>query len=126
MDETRAPLSQYSPSFGVSRQPMTFIRVDLPDPDGPMIATYSLRAIARSTPRSARTISPPMSYSRLTPRVRITQRGSGVDPAGPTSALRPVTAVLFEGAVTCPSKRLTFWLRRRGRSWSLAWPELRG
>ena len=57
---------------------MTFISVDLPEPDGPMIATYSLRRMATSTPRSARTISPPMSYSRLMPRVTMTQSLSGV------------------------------------------------
>ena len=59
---------------------MTFISVDLPEPDGPMIATYSLRRIARSTPRRARTISPPMSYSRLMPRVTITQSLPGAWP----------------------------------------------
>ena len=40
---------------------MRFISVDLPEPDGPMIATYSLRPMATSTPRKARTTSPPMS-----------------------------------------------------------------
>ena len=30
-----------------------FISVDLPEPDGPMIATYSPRSTVRSTPRSA-------------------------------------------------------------------------
>src|SRR2546430_7249132 len=34
--ETFWALSQYSPDVGVSRQPIRFIRVDLPDPDGPM------------------------------------------------------------------------------------------
>ena len=43
MSETSVPLSQYSPDVGVSRQPITFISVDLPEPDGPMMATYSLR-----------------------------------------------------------------------------------
>ena len=62
---------------------MMFISVDLPDPDGPMIATYSLRAMAMSTPRNARTTSPPMSYSRLMPRVTMTHFGSGVAPATP-------------------------------------------
>ena len=52
---------------------MRFISVDLPEPDGPMIATYSLRRTARSTPRSARTISPPISYWRVMPRVTMTQ-----------------------------------------------------
>ena len=31
------------PSVGVSRQPMMFIAVDLPEPDGPMMATNSPR-----------------------------------------------------------------------------------
>ena len=75
---------------------MRFISVDLPEPDGPMIATYSLRRMARSTPRSARTISPPMSYSRLMPRVTITQSLPGVAPAAPTTACR--SAVVLSGA----------------------------
>jgi len=54
------PFRMYSPAVGVSRQPTRFISVDLPDPDGPMIATYSFRSIARSTPRSARTVSVPI------------------------------------------------------------------
>ncbi len=38
---------------------MTFIMVDLPDPDGPMMATYSPRWMSRETPSSALTsISP--------------------------------------------------------------------
>src|SRR5678816_3293569 len=39
---TSFSLNQYSPLVGVSRQPIRFINVDLPDPDGPMIATYSV------------------------------------------------------------------------------------
>src|SRR5207249_8633101 len=30
------PLSQYSPLVGVSRQPIRFMSVDFPDPDGPI------------------------------------------------------------------------------------------
>src|SRR6185503_3985872 len=86
--DTSWPFSQYSPAFGVSRQPMMFISVDLPEPDGPMMATYSLRAMATSTPRSARTISPPMSYSRLMPCVTITHFESGGAPDSPTAAWR--------------------------------------
>ena len=48
--ETRKPLSQYSPSVGVSRQPIRFMRVDLPEPDGPMMATNSFRRMVTSTP----------------------------------------------------------------------------
>ena len=41
------------PRLGVSRQPMRFMRVDLPEPDGPITATYSLGAIVKLTPRRA-------------------------------------------------------------------------
>src|SRR5712672_515291 len=42
---------------------MRFISVDLPEPDGPMMATYSLCWMRRLTPRSACTCcSEPMSY----------------------------------------------------------------
>src|SRR5438876_5805608 len=55
--------SQYCPFVGESRQPIRFIKVDLPDPDGPMMATYSLRSMRRFTPRKACTCcSEPMSY----------------------------------------------------------------
>ena len=38
------------PLLGVSRQPIRFISVDLPEPDGPMIATYSPRSMEIDTP----------------------------------------------------------------------------
>ena len=38
-----------------------FISVDLPEPDGPMIARYSLVSMSRSTPFSAWTFSDPTS-----------------------------------------------------------------
>src|SRR5437667_62349 len=78
--ETFWALSQYSPDVGVSRQPIKFISVDLPDPDGPMTATYSFCLICRLTPCSARTTSPPMSYARVSLCVRMTMSGSGDDP----------------------------------------------
>src|SRR5436190_21216289 len=60
---TSWPFSQYWPFVGESRQPIRFIRVDLPDPDGPMMATYSLCSMRRFTPRKACTCcSEPMSY----------------------------------------------------------------
>ncbi len=40
---TLRPLNSYLPAVGVSRQPSMFISVDLPLPDGPMMARYSLR-----------------------------------------------------------------------------------
>ena len=38
---TLSPARLYVPVVGRSRQPMMFISVVLPEPDGPMIATYS-------------------------------------------------------------------------------------
>ncbi len=66
---TRNPLSQYSPWVGVSRQPMRFIIVDLPDPEGPMMATNSPFRMVRSTPRRACTVSEPITYCRSMFRV---------------------------------------------------------
>src|SRR6266566_4579279 len=59
---TSRPASQYLPEVGVSRHPIRFINVDLPEPDGPMMATYSPRRISTLTPRSACTCSEPISY----------------------------------------------------------------
>ena len=39
--ETGFPSSQYFPSVGESRSPRSDRRVDLPQPDGPAIETYS-------------------------------------------------------------------------------------
>jgi hypothetical protein len=41
-------------TVGVSRQPSRFMKVDLPEPDGPMIARYSPGAMLRSTPAQGR------------------------------------------------------------------------
>src|SRR3954447_24933780 len=62
MRDVLTPSSQYSPVVGLSRQPITFMNVDLPDPDGPMIATNSPSWISRETPRSAWTITSPIVY----------------------------------------------------------------
>src|SRR2546429_4203479 len=51
---TFCPLSQYSPLVGVSRQPIRFMSVDLPDPDGPMHATNSFFLIWMSDRKSTR------------------------------------------------------------------------
>src|ERR1700741_3353776 len=66
------PASQYLPEVGESRQPIRFIRVDLPDPEGPMMATYSPLRISTSTPCKACTCSAPISYVLIKPSVRIT------------------------------------------------------
>jgi hypothetical protein len=43
----------YDPELGVSKHPITFIIVDFPEPDGPMIATYSFLLMSNETPLSA-------------------------------------------------------------------------
>ncbi len=52
------------PRLGVSRQPMRFMSVDLPEPDGPMIATYSPWSMVKLTPRRAWISSAPIWYVR--------------------------------------------------------------
>src|SRR6266403_973234 len=69
---TSRPASQYLPELGESRQPIRFISVDLPDPEGPMMATYSPLRISTSTPRSACTCSAPISYTLASASVLIT------------------------------------------------------
>src|ERR671919_1192454 len=76
ISETFLPLSQYSPCEGVSRQPIKFINVDLPDPDGPMIAMYSPRGISNDTPCSACTDSVPIWYVFQMLRIEISDDGS--------------------------------------------------
>jgi hypothetical protein len=56
---TSTPLKRYCPDVGRSRQPITFIAVDFPDPLGPMIATNSPGVMSISTPSSARTSAAP-------------------------------------------------------------------
>src|ERR1035437_8668474 len=50
---TNWPLSQYLPLDGVSRQPIRFISVDLPEPEGPLMAPYSLCLMLIEMPRRA-------------------------------------------------------------------------
>ena len=49
------------PCVGVSRQPMRFMSVDLPEPEGPMTATYSPGWIVKLTPRRAWISSAPIT-----------------------------------------------------------------
>src|SRR5262252_1329488 len=55
-----------------------FIIVDLPEPDGPMMATYSPSAMSRLTPSSAWTFSVPTSYVRWRLRIAISTRASAL------------------------------------------------
>jgi hypothetical protein len=43
ISDTSRELRKYLPLDGVSRHPIRFIIVDFPDPDGPIMATYSPR-----------------------------------------------------------------------------------
>src|SRR5512146_689765 len=60
--DTFSPSRMYSPLVGTSRQPRMFIRVDLPEPDGPIIATISPRRILKVTPSRAWTSTEPILY----------------------------------------------------------------
>ena len=54
----------YSPELGVSKHQSMFIKVDLPEPDGPIKATYSFLWIFKETDLSACISSVPMVYLR--------------------------------------------------------------
>ena len=51
--EISTPSSSTSPLVGLSIQPMMFIMVDLPEPEGPMMATHSPLSTCRLTLSSA-------------------------------------------------------------------------
>src|SRR5439155_534352 len=53
---TSSPSSRYRPAVGVSRQPRTFMNVDLPEPDGPHHPHASPRPAAATAARSARVV----------------------------------------------------------------------
>src|SRR5215831_14134566 len=56
---TSIPSSRYRPRLGRSKQPRMFISVLLPEPEGPMMATYSPCSIVSETPASAGTSTGP-------------------------------------------------------------------
>src|SRR5450755_4043558 len=67
---TSSPSSQISPEDERSRHPIRLTRVDLPEPEGPMMASHSPGATSREMSSSARMTPPPVSalagYRRLT------------------------------------------------------------
>ena len=63
---TSSPARWYRPAVGTSRQPKMCMSVDLPEPEGPMMATYSPCSIVRLTPRSAATEIDPVRYTLVT------------------------------------------------------------
>ena len=50
---TILPLSSYEPEVGESKQPIIFIRVVFPEPDGPIIEINSPLLIEKLTPFKA-------------------------------------------------------------------------
>ncbi len=59
-ERTSWPARRNVPLVGTSRQPRMFISVDLPEPDGPVTATNSLRRMVIETSRRAATSSGPV------------------------------------------------------------------
>jgi hypothetical protein len=58
---TSRPASRYAPRDGRSRQPITFINVDFPDPDAPITATNWPAVICSETSSSARSSVSPVA-----------------------------------------------------------------
>ena len=58
------------------------MRVDLPEPDGPMMATYSPSSIVKLTPRRAATEMDPVRYTFVTRSSSMTRSRSGFDRRG--------------------------------------------
>ncbi|CAM5481618.1 hypothetical protein SGRI78S_04638 [Streptomyces griseus subsp. griseus] len=72
MSLTRASPMKTSPSVSVSRPAIVCMSVDLPEPEGPMMAVNSPAANSTSTERSAATCASPLPYSFVTPTARAT------------------------------------------------------
>src|SRR5438105_11956271 len=69
------PSSRYEPLVGRSRQPMRFMKVDLPEPEGPMMATNSPLRTSRLMARSACTTLAARWYSLVSSVTAITAGG---------------------------------------------------
>src|SRR5882757_2030171 len=111
---TSWPASRYVPVVATSRQPRMCISVDLPDPDGPMIATYSPCSIESYTPRNASTSIAPVLYtlrtasSSMTGAVAIGVIGSVTAAGLATDATdAPATRELSAGRELTPARELS-------------------
>src|SRR5260221_9265830 len=62
-EEASTPSSLYEPDVGRSRQPTIFMKVDLPEPDGPITITIWPGQTLSETPRRAATTVSPIRYS---------------------------------------------------------------
>jgi len=61
MSKTDWPSKSTRPSVGTSSAPIWLKKVDLPEPDGPMIEMNSPRRMSRSMPLSAQSTSSPVT-----------------------------------------------------------------
>ena len=68
-------------SVGTSSAPIRFIMVDLPEPDGPMMATNSPARMSSETSSSARTVWSPIVVDLGDASAAISSRGAGEPPA---------------------------------------------
>src|SRR3954452_8771988 len=80
---------QTSPEVGESRPARQCMNVDLPDPDGPMMAVNRSRSMTTSTASTARTLVSPSPYTLVREAVRAagTPVAVGADVRGAGSVL---------------------------------------
>ncbi|EHM28809.1 hypothetical protein SPW_2769 [Streptomyces sp. W007] len=81
------PPSRTDPADGRSSPAAHWRKVDLPEPDGPMIAVNVPRGRARSTPARACTAPAPRPYCRRTPRSSTAGPGAAASGAGRSPAV---------------------------------------
>src|SRR5712691_5672969 len=90
MRDTSCPSRRYWPDVGRSRHPTMCMKVDLPEPDGPVTARNSPRWTSRFTPRSAFTSTSPTTYvlTRFLTAMTTAMEGALPASAAGTAALR--------------------------------------
>ena len=86
-----SPVMRIWPAVGVSRPARQCRRVDLPEPEGPMMAANSPGRMARLTPSRATTRASPWPYAFVTPRASTT---------GPAGAVMCCDSVTLMGRST--------------------------
>src|SRR5690554_763890 len=97
------PATSTVPAVGRSSAPMMLSSVVLPQPDGPASDVNSPSSTSRSTPRSACTGTPSWSYTRVTPRTRISGRPAAAVAAPPAAGL-VVVSCMFPALLVEPHR----------------------
>src|SRR5437870_3629240 len=95
--DTSWPSRKYWPEVGRSRQPTMCMKVDFPDPDGPVTARNSPRSTSRFTPRNALTSTSPTTYVLMR---FLTEMTVGIVVTDPVPGRRHA-----EAATDCPRPR---------------------